>query len=293
MINRDILNYICCPRCKGKLTRMNGFLVCKNCKRKYKIIKDIPVLVNLKRLEKHHRKQILYFEREAETKPSYVLEEWQKSYLRRFDRSVRLLADDVIADIGTGDGYMAIELAKRGNVVLACDLNLKGLVKLKKVSERLNLTKNLLLFVCSAEELPIKSDTVDVFISNAVLEHIPKEKKAIKEVRRICKKTAYGFVTVPLDLEYICPPLWLINIIHDKRIGHLRRYSRESLRDKFHGWNLVKVYYTGHFKKVVKVLVNNMLAKLFDDRQIEREDELRENQKWGASNICVIFSRHS
>jgi len=290
MINKNILNYICCPKCKGEFTKKENFLACKNCSKRFEIISGIPILIDLEKLDKQHRKQILYFDNEVKRKPSYILEEWQRSYLKRFKNSIHIPADGIIADIGTGEGYMAIELAKRGNIVLACDLNLKSIIKLKKISEKLNLFKNLFFFLCSAEELPIKNNVIDAFIMNAVLEHLPKEKEAIKELERISKNKSYGLITVPLKLKYIWPFLWPVNIIHDKRIGHLRRYDRESLGKKFCNWNFLKVYYTGHLNKVIKIVINKFM-KLFDVQKIEEEDSLEVTHRMGASNICVAISK--
>lgn len=293
MINKKILKYICCPKCKRELEKVGKFLICKYCRKKYKIIKDVPVLVDLASLDEHLRKQILYFEKEIKTKFSYILEEWQKSYIRRLDSAIPISDDDVVADIGTGSGYMAIELAKRGNVVLACDLNLKGLVRLKKISEGLNLTKRLLLFACSAEELPIKTNSVSIFTLNAVLEHLPNEEAAIKEIERACKKEAYGFITVPLKLKYILPVLWLVNIIHDKKIGHLRRYDEKDLKKKFghHSFKIKEVFYTGHLVKVLGVLAQMLLKTHKFDKWLEDVDRKKEDKKYGASNILAIMKR--
>jgi len=293
MINKKILKYICCPKCKRELEKIGKFLICKYCRKKYKIIKDVPVLIDLVSLDEHHRKQILYFEKEIKAKSSYILEEWQKSYIKRFDAAIPISNGDVVADIGTGSGYMAIELAKRGNVVLACDLNLKGLLRLKKISERLNLTRRLFLFACSAEKLPIRTDLVDVFISNAVLEHLPKEKEAIKEIGRICGKKAYGFVAVPLKLKHILPVLWPINIIHDKKIGHLRRYDKQDLKKKFgrHGFKIKEVFYTGHLVKVLGVLAQMPFKTHKFDKWLEDVDCNKEDKKYGANNILAIMKR--
>lgn len=293
MINKDILNYICCPKCKAEFKRVSNFLICMHCQKRYEIVEDIPVLTNLKGLEGHYQEQILYFEKEIKNSSFCSLEEWQKSYLRRFDRCISLSKRNVIADIGTGSGYMAIELAKRGNIVLACDLNLRGLIKLKKISEKLNLDKNLFLFACSAEELPIKSSLVDVFILNAVLEHLPKEELAIKEINRICKSKAYGFVSVPLCLKYIWPFFWPINIVHDKKIGHLRRYDEKDLKKKFatYGFKIKRIFYTGHFLKVLGVLTQIIIKSHKFDKFLENVDRKKENKKYGASNVVIIIKR--
>lgn len=293
MTNKKILDYICCPKCKGSLEQASNFLICKNCQKKYEIIKGVPVLVDFEDLDGHYRKQILHFEEESRTNPSYILEEWQKSYIKRLRDFIPFTKDCIVADIGTGTGYLAIELAKGGQVVLACDLNLKGLTRLKRISEGFNLAKNLFLFTCSAEALPIKTDLIDVFVSNAVLEHLPKEEEAIREIARVCKENACGFVTVPLKLRYVWPFLWPINAIHDRKIGHLRRYNQEDLERKFgrYGFKIERTFYTGHLVKVFGILLERLFKTHRFDTWLEDVDRGKIHLRSGASNIGVSLKR--
>jgi len=66
--------------------------------------------------------------------------------------------------------------------------------------------------------LPLKNNVVDYFISNAVLEHLPKESQAIEEINRITKTNSGLMMCVPLSYKYLNPLLVLINYVHDKRI---------------------------------------------------------------------------
>ncbi|NQU99371.1 MAG: methyltransferase domain-containing protein [Parcubacteria group bacterium] len=289
-MNKNIFDYICCPKCKSDLMEQDNFLVCEKCDKKYKIQDGIPILVDLENLPKHLREQIRYFEKEDTSRPEYKLAEWQKSYVRRLDENFRLKTEEILIDVGTGSGYMAVEMAKRGLKVIACDLTLKELVKLKNVILKGSLENNLFLVCCSAEELPLKNNIADYFISNAVLEHLPREKDAIREVNRVCHNRARLMITVPLTYKFLNPLLIPVNLIHDKRIGHLRRYEEKTLSDKFNGWKLIKTYYTGHFSKVIKVLLNT-LAKLFDDKEIERQDRKKNNKKFGATNIICFLEK--
>jgi len=188
---------------------------------------------------------------------------------------------------------MALELAKKGYTVLACDLNMKGLLKLSQISKKLGLAENLFLFACTAEKLPVKIKTADVVIANAILEHLPKEKEAIREIDRVSKQKSYGFITIPLKLKYLWPFLWPVNIIHDKRIGHLRRYDKKSLLKKFGPYNfkIKKVFYTGHLVKVIGVLIQSVTRIHGLDGLLEDIDQFGENKAYGASNIIVVLSR--
>jgi ubiquinone/menaquinone biosynthesis C-methylase UbiE/uncharacterized protein YbaR (Trm112 family) len=294
-MNEYNLSYICCPKCRSNVTQQNKSLICESCKSEYNIINGIPVLVDLGNLPEHLLNQIKYFENEATNNADskeYILYEWQKSYLKRFTDNYGDLKGKVVLDCGTGSGYMAIELARMGAIVIATDLTLKSLLRLKSIVNKQQLQNEFTIICCSADNLPFQSKIADYFISNAVLEHIPDDNKAISELNRICKNISGLMITVPLSYKYINPLLIPINYIHDKRIGHLRRYNRKILSDKFGNWDQRNIYYTGHFNKVIKVLVNK-LRKIFNDKQIEQCDREKEKNKWGASNIIVMFNRRN
>ncbi len=295
MIDRKILQYLCCPKCKSNLVKSGNFLACEKCGEKYEIKNDIPILVNLNNLLKHLQGQIKYFEKEDKNRTEFKLEEWQKSYLERLRSSFSLKEGETLIDVGTGSGYIAIELAKKGLKVIACDLTLKELIKLKNIIHEEHLEDNLFLVCCSAEQLPFKNRIADYLVSNAVLEHLPKEGEALQEISRVCKSKSGLMVTVPLSLKYVLPFFWPVNIIHDKRIGHLRRYNDDDLRKKFekYRFKIKKVFYTGHFVKVMGVLATTVFkikaSKL--DRILENIDKKKKAKKYGASNICVTFFR--
>jgi len=293
MINDDFLQYLCCPKCKSDLVKQDNFLVCKKCGEKYKIQHSIPILVNLDNLSKHLQGQIKYFEQEDRGRPEYRLNEWQKSYLRRLKESFSSKKNKVLIDVGTGSGYIAVEMARKGLKVIACDLSIKELIKLKGIIEEKHLEKNLFLVCCSAEALPLKNKMADYLVSNAILEHLPKEKEAIQEISRVCKSKSGLMVTVPLSLKYVLPFFWPVNIIYDKRIGHLRRYNEKILEKKFgcYGFKIKRVFYTGHFVKVLGFLITMIFRTDRLDGLLERLDQESENREYGASNICAIFKR--
>ncbi|MEK6952896.1 MAG: hypothetical protein AABX29_07830 [Nanoarchaeota archaeon] len=46
MIDKDILGIIACPNCKEGLILINDKLLCKQCKKEYKIDNDVPILLD-------------------------------------------------------------------------------------------------------------------------------------------------------------------------------------------------------------------------------------------------------
>jgi SAM-dependent methyltransferase len=85
------------------------------------------------------------------------------------------------------------------------------------------------------EELPWDSDTFDLITCLDVLEHVPDDRLALIELRRVCKGGGWLLATVPAY-----PSLWSL---HDRANHHYRRYSRRSLREAAvaAGWELIRL----------------------------------------------------
>lgn len=288
-MNKNMFDYICCPKCKDDLTQEDDFLICEKCAERYTIKEGIPVLIHLKKIPKHCVRQINIYNKLIDT-IEYKIAAWQQRYVDRFKDNFREIENKLVVDCGTGAGYMAIELAKLRAHVIACDLALESLIKLKKIAEKMGLQDQIIFICCSAEELPFKNDVANYFISSAVLEHLLNEKQAKQEINRCCDRNAGLMIATPLRYKLLHPLFIPINFIHDKRIGHLRRYDEKTLINKFTNWELIKTYYTGHFSKAIKVLLN-IFVKLFNEEKIEEEDVKKVNKRYGASNIICFFKR--
>src|SRR3989344_2898266 len=241
--------------------------------------------------KKHYDQQLRYFEQEFSHLSRYHLSPWQKSYVERARKFMlhKDFKNKKFLDIATGSGYMAIEMAKKGLNVVACDLSPTSINNLKKIKKKVKL-ENLKLVLCYAEDIPLPSNSVDYISANAILEHIPDENKAIIEWMRILKKGGRLYITVPLKFKYIWPFFWPVNYIHDRRIGHLRRYDLNDLQDKFN-LTVKKVFYTGHLIKVFGVLTGMIFRSANFEELLEKIDKKYENNAYGASNISVVFEK--
>ncbi|GAB2629279.1 methyltransferase [Paractinoplanes abujensis] len=70
--------------------------------------------------------------------------------------------------------------------------------------------------------LPIKSGSIDLVLAFDVLEHIDDDEGVVAEMNRVLRPGGSALITVPCDMK-----LWSA---HDVAVGHLRRYTRDSLR---------------------------------------------------------------
>ncbi len=74
-----------------------------------------------------------------------------------------------------------------------------------------------------ATRLPVADASLDLVVAFDILEHIEDDTSAVTEVRRVLRPDATYLVAVPAD-----PRLWSA---HDEAVDHVRRYTRETLRD--------------------------------------------------------------
>lgn len=243
--------------------------------------------VSLRQLEGQKK----YFNNQYSHDKRYVLSFWQKSYIKRIREDLlnKQFKNKKLLDIGAGGGYVSIEMAKLGLRVVSLDISSESINILQRQKRQLHL-KNLSVLLSGAEDIPLPDESVNYIVANAVLEHIVQEKKTISEWLRVLKEGGRIFLTVPLQNRYVLPIFWPINYVYDKSIGHLRRYSLANLQQKF-GLKIIKVFYTGHFIKMIWLLFSTIIKNKQIDETVEKYDYKLANKRYGASNIIVIFQK--
>jgi len=300
MINARWIKIICCPICKGKLL-YKVYLYCNRCRRKYLVIDDIPILVadtdkNNAWQYEHQRK---YFDKAYR---NVAMEAWQETYNERifklFNPNLnKRKRERLFLDIGVGgSGYTVIEAAKRGLYSVGCDLSLVGIKKARYLAQKNDVARKTFWVVCNAEELPFRNGTFTYICANAILEHLPNERKALKEIDRIAGKKADAFITTPLMYRFVWPFLIPLNFIHDIRIGHLRRYDEKVFERKLKKtsrFRIIKVYYTGHLVKTLIFITSLVFRTHAFDRFAEKVDALTLSRKFGASNISIYLRNYT
>ena len=91
------------------------------------------------------------------------------------------------------------------------------------------------VFVGRLEQLPWEADTFDLITCLDVLEHVPDDRMALTELRRVCRPGGWLVMTVPAYQA-----LWSY---HDEANRHYRRYERATLRTAIAdtGWRLERL----------------------------------------------------
>ncbi len=129
-------------------------------------------------------------------------------------RRLPMPANASVLDAGCGSGRMLQELVPYGAVTgVELDPDAAGVAASRGVCE---------VMVGRLEELPFPDANFDLITCLDVLEHVPDDRAALAELRRITTPGGWLLMTVPAY-----EALWSL---HDVANHHYRRYSRRSLR---------------------------------------------------------------
>jgi len=146
----------------------------------------------------------------------YWLEGGLKSFKKSLENHVELsksLADSilnnlpkkpkVVVDIGAGYGGVAVNLALKGFNVTAVEPVKKERDVIAYFLRRFpKAKKNLKIIEGAAENLPIKSNSVDLCVLSQVLEHVEDSDKTMCEIIRVLKPGGYCHISSP---NYLFP----------------------------------------------------------------------------------------
>jgi SAM-dependent methyltransferase len=126
-----------------------------------------------------------------------------------------LPADALVLDAGCGSGRTMEDLLDYGRVYgVEVDPEATEIARARGVGE---------VRTGRLEELPFDDAMFDLITCLDVLEHVPDDRLALRELRRVCKPDGWLLATVPAY-----PALWSH---HDRINHHYRRYERRTLRN--------------------------------------------------------------
>lgn len=100
----------------------------------------------------------------------------------------------------------------------------------------------------SATDIPLRDGSVDALVSSEVLEHIPDDEAAFREMNRVLKIGGSLIITVPVNPKYFT--------YDDEFVKHQRRYDARDLVESLErkGFAIVKISKVAAFLEKVTTL---------------------------------------
>lgn len=144
---------------------------------------------------------------------------------------------DRVLDLGAGGGRHAFEVLRRGADVVAFDMDAAELAGVAAMFAAMDKEGEIPsgasgeTVVGDALDMPFPDASFDRVIAAEVLEHIPDDMTAMREIVRVLKPGGLAAVTVPSFLpERIC---WALSEeYHTTPGGHIRIYTLAELQAK-------------------------------------------------------------
>jgi SAM-dependent methyltransferase len=142
-----------------------------------------------------------------------------------------------VIDVGCGAGRHTYEAYRRGADIVAFDRDASELHTVDTMlgamadAGEVPASATAQAVLGDALSLPYPDDTFDCVIASEILEHIPEDDAAIRELIRVLKVGGTLAVSVPRWFpEQVC---WLLSDeYHSNEGGHVRIYRASDLRDK-------------------------------------------------------------
>jgi SAM-dependent methyltransferase len=153
-----------------------------------------------------------------ESSHTHFIEVWTRRAI--LARLGALPAAPTVIDIGCSTGYLLADLHVRlpDATLIGVDLVAAGLRKAHAH------VPDALLLHADACALPLEDACLDGAVSSNLLEHVPDDRQALAEIRRILRPGARAVIVVPVNPDsYDC---------YDRLLGHERRYARHELARK-------------------------------------------------------------
>jgi SAM-dependent methyltransferase len=101
-----------------------------------------------------------------------------------------------VLDVGCGHGLYSLDLARRGAVLVGCDLQRPALTDARQTALGLGLDGRALFLVADGAALPLPEGAFDLVICNCVLEHVADDGAALAAMARSLRRGGVLYLSV-------------------------------------------------------------------------------------------------
>ena len=138
-----------------------------------------------------------------------VLSGWYQAETGELFKGLVISSDDVVVDVGCGDGLTARFCAGRGASIIVTDIDP---IKVQATERSLAgiAARSVRAMVSDSNPLPIEDGTASVVVSTEVLEHVDDPAQFLSELVRIGRSGARCLLTVPDPVAEALQSIWRI-----------------------------------------------------------------------------------
>jgi len=200
------------------------------------------------------------YDREYATLPRafHGFENWRLGYLKRMFSDLAVAPEDTVLDVGVGGtGFTVIAAGSTGSYSVGTDISEVACAKARNYASQCGVSSRAHFVACSATHLPFRPDTFTKVISNAVIEHVEDDDLALDELGRVASDCARVLICVPNSYMFMAWPLIVLNLVNDRRVGHLRHYASTDLvtRGARRGLTVIDVTFHAHAIKILQTVL--------------------------------------
>jgi len=151
--------------------------------------------------------------------PGVLASSYEKASRMVIEGYYRQVAEEIVShirqgamlDLGTGPGYLPVEIAKRTPDVsiIGLDLNRNLIRRAMATAHQAGLTSRLRFEVGNAARLPYDADAFDMVISTGMLHSLKNPVSVLLEIKRVLKPGAEAWIYDPANvMRYIDRNKW-------------------------------------------------------------------------------------
>ncbi|MCK5660456.1 MAG: methyltransferase domain-containing protein [Methanosarcinales archaeon] len=173
-----------------------------------------------------------------------------KNHLFEIVKRSGVNGDHTVLDIATGAGFLAFEFAKNAGSVVGIDLTRNMIVHAKDKTtdpetpdtldtpETLGLG-NIEFLLSDVESLPFEDNTFDIVTCRFAFHHFPDPKKALFEMKRVCKDKGCIVLVDGTSSEMHAKSQFQNHIEELRDPSHVRIYQLSEMQDMFNDIGVV------------------------------------------------------
>lgn len=128
--------------------------------------------------------------------PTRMGRHWLAEHIRLFTRLFELRATDRFLDVGCGEGYYTMALAKQAGITVGIDLSSSVLRVFRGLEEFPD--DKIWLVNSDVERLPFEDSSFDKALCSHVLEHVLDDRAVLSEIYRVLRVGGRAILAVPL-----------------------------------------------------------------------------------------------